>query len=98
MSYKTARSKAIENILKSRGQAGPSTGKALSDRMMKEMIPMFVESKVPDDHKCGSCFMRVECSSDRTECTIVSGGISQSKGTCLYWAIRIVTGKQLPHL
>ena len=59
--------------------------KPLSDKMMKSMVPMFVDSDKPDDHKCGICSMR--CKENGAEsCTIVKGGISFKKGTCWFWA------------
>jgi hypothetical protein len=62
----------------------------LSNKVMTEMIPMFVDSEDPPDHKCGSCSMRVlepnNPTSDRAYCTIVEGHISLSRGTCAWWA------------
>lgn len=60
--------------------------KPLSDKMMKSMIPMFVDSDQPDDHKCGGCKMR--CKENGAEsCITVKGGISFRLGTCTFWAI-----------
>lgn len=57
--------------------------KTLTDKGMKDMIPMFVKGQSADeDHKCGSCSMRVL--PDR--CTVVEGNISMERGTCLLWA------------
>ena len=60
--------------------------KPLTDAMMKEMIPLFVEKeKYPDDdHKCGNCNMRVE--GDTSTCTVVNQNISLTNGICSYWA------------
>ncbi len=61
------------------------SGKSLSDRAMKSMVPMFVEATTPDDHKCGNCFMR--CRENSAEsCIIVKGGVSFTLGTCTFWA------------
>ena len=54
----------------------------LTDEMLKGMVPMFVDEDSPDDHKCGTCFMR----SGSNECTIVSGPISFKNGVCSFWA------------
>ena len=59
--------------------------KPLSDKMMKSMIPMFVDSDTPDDHKCGICNMRTRENSAES-CVIVKGGISYRLGTCTFWA------------
>lgn len=58
----------------------------LTDKGFKSMLPLFVESETPPDHKCGSCFMRVPISGDTGACTVKSGSISMSMGVCLYWA------------
>ena len=59
--------------------------KPLSDKMMKKMVELFVEEDHPDDHKCGTCFMRVGGKGDIRECTVVKGKISLSKGVCSFW-------------
>lgn len=51
--------------------------------------PLFVSGKPdkPNDHKCGNCPRRIPGEGDKADCTIVSGGISLSKGTCNYWNV-----------
>ena len=58
----------------------------LTDKMMKDMMPFFVDEDKPDDHKCGGCSMRIMRDGDRGDCTVVEGGISMKDGVCLYWA------------
>lgn len=59
------------------------TEKPLSDKAVKEMIPMFVDDTSPPDHKCTSCAMFIAGSQG---CTIVVGSISGDKGSCNFWA------------
>ena len=54
----------------------------LTDAGMKEMLPVFVDDDTPDDHKCGTCFMRTGTDG----CTIVSGPISFKNGVCTFWS------------
>jgi hypothetical protein len=51
--------------------------------------PLFVpgRSGSPNDHKCGNCPRRIPGDGDKADCSIVSGGISLSKGTCNYWNV-----------
>lgn len=61
----------------------------LKNEELQEMIPFFVKRKDgSDDHKCGSCSMRVVKKDGTSECTVMkrSGGISLTKGTCNYYA------------
>jgi len=61
--------------------------KPLTDKGMKSMMPLFVESTSPSDHKCGSCFMRIERKGEeRGECTVVDVPIHMKDGVCSYWA------------
>ena len=57
--------------------------KPLTDKMMKGMIPFYVEKAKhrSADHKCGNCFMRT----GQEGCTIVGGKISFRNGTCWFW-------------
>lgn len=75
--------------LAKRAQAVPRerSDAPLSDAMMKKMVPVFVDKGGPEaDHKCGSCFMRVLVGKgDVADCTVVSGGIHLTKGTCRWW-------------
>ncbi len=54
----------------------------LSDKVMKKMVPLFVDKDKPDDHKCGSCFMRLA----PNQCTVVEGAINFGQGVCSFWA------------
>lgn len=58
--------------------------KPLTDKMMKSMMPLFVDKAKTDDHKCGHCSMRVK--GQDTNCTVVDTVISHRKGTCMFWA------------
>lgn len=58
----------------------------LKDADMKRMMPLFVESDSPPDHKCGSCFMRIPDKGDVGICAIKAGSISMKSGVCLYWS------------
>lgn len=77
---------SIREQARSEAAKGEREAEPLTDAMMKKMMPLFVESTKPDDHKCGSCSMRVEKEGDKGECTVVDVPISLSKGVCLYWA------------
>lgn len=60
--------------------------KPLSDAQMKGMMPLFVESVDPPDHKCGTCSMRIPGEGDRGGCTVKEGPVSLANGTCIFWA------------
>lgn len=54
----------------------------LSDRAVKKLIPMFVESNnSTSDHKCGNCLFRV----GDARCALVKGQIDFKNGTCAFW-------------
>lgn len=59
--------------------------KPLTDKMMKDMVPIFVDSEDPSDHKCGVCSMRVPMEGEYG-CTIIEGPIKLELGTCRWWA------------
>jgi hypothetical protein len=64
-------------------KAAEEKPKPLTDKMMKDMMPLFSDDKDGiTDHKCGACFMRF----GGADCTIMEGGISYERGSCLYWA------------
>lgn len=66
----------------------PLVERGITNRAMSAMIPHYVHAKDEgEDHKCGSCSMRVEIGEgDKAYCTIVVGDISLMYGTCNYWA------------
>lgn len=58
----------------------------LSDAVIKKMIPMFVDSTKLDDHKCGTCSMRIVGPDGKGRCTVMDGPIDLKKGVCTFWA------------
>lgn len=54
----------------------------LTNKLLTDMVPMFVTGGPDSDHKCGKCAMFV---SDG-RCTVVEGKISGANGSCTYWS------------
>lgn len=57
----------------------------LSDKGLKKIVPMFVESKNSTaDHKCGNCVFRIKLD-NQPRCALVKGYIDFKNGTCAFW-------------
>lgn len=59
--------------------------KPLSNKVVTDLIPMFVDNTEPPDHKCGTCRFRMKKDGIDT-CSIMKGEINLEKGTCAFWA------------
>lgn len=62
------------------------TAAPLTNSGMQKTIPTFVDSTKIDDHKCGSCSMRIPGPDGKGRCTIMEGQIDLKKGVCAFWA------------
>jgi hypothetical protein len=61
-------------------------GPFLNNKTVIKMAPQFDDKTDPDDRRCSNCFMRIAKGEENiAECTIVSGGVSLSKGVCDWW-------------